>query len=314
MARETQRTTISVLLALAVHILVVGIIVIRFVNVQDIEAPKGGPAPVQAFAITSNEQIKHWEKILKDPKLLQREKLQAELQRLDQKHKKDQKRAREEEQKKKNEKTKLKAKNKRIKERRKVEAEKKRVDDMRIKKQKARQKKAEQARKVQKAQEKAVADKLRKAERKKKQKAAAQVRKERNKKLKKTRALERAEQIKVARANKKAMEAERLGLKNATANDFSDEKSRYIIAITNAIKGNWTKPPNMPPDVTCNILIKQTITGYVLNFNVRPSVGCNSRFLDSVKVAMKRTKKLPKAPVKEVFEKELDVTFDSNDR
>lgn len=308
MAKRTDPTVGHFVLALMVHVAIVSIFSVRGCE-REVLSIKGGPAPVQAIAFTDPEQIKDWEKILRDPHFLRKEKQRAELEKKQARQKKDQERLREEKQKEQKELQKKIEANRRLKEKRRIDREKERESQMILKRQRAAKKKAEEAHKKQVAKQKAEAAKRRMEQQRKKAEAAAVKRKELNKIKRREAAL--AKQAKLEQ--QKEMEAERLGLKNAENTDYSDELSRYISDITATIAGNWTKPPNLPPDSECDISIQQTPTGLVISYRVTGGAGCGSRFMLSVNQAMERTTRLPRAPVKEVFDRVVIVKFKAND-
>jgi len=309
MAREQQNSIPFYILSVVVHLLVVAVFVFRFTNVAPLPAVKGGVEPIRAIVFTDQKQIKHWENLLKDPHFLQKEKARELLRKKQARQKKEQERLREKKQKKKKEKSKNIAKNKRIKERKKIEREKQRKTNMLLKKKKAARKKKADAKRKQVAQKKAKADKIRKERRRKKQKEAAV-------KRKKTAKIKRAETRvakKIADQQKAEMDAERRGLKNAENSDYSNELAEYISAITAKISGNWSKPHNLPNNSECEIFIKQTRTGLVISHEIRGGTNCGSRFSDSVREAMKVTKKLPPAPRPEVWDSEVKVYFKASE-
>lgn len=308
MARRTDPTITHFILALTVHVAIVAIFAVRWYD-REIPAVKGGPAPVRAIAFTDPKQIKEWENILRDPHFLQKEKQREELRKKQAQQRKEQERMREKKQQEQKELQKKIEANRRLKEQMRIKREKERETKMLLERQRAAKKKAEEARKKQEAKKQAEAAKRRQEEMRKKAEAAAKKRKELEKLKKREEALARKAKLE----EQKAMEAERLGLKNAESNDYSNELANYISAIQAAIKSNWIKPPNLPPKSKCEIYINQSTTGLVISHRVTGGANCDGRFMLSVNQAMERTKYLPRAPVQEVFDRDIHVIFEADE-
>lgn len=82
---------------------------------------------------------------------------------------------------------------------------------------------------------------------------------------------------------------------------------RYRNEIQNAIVSNWKRPPDIEVSGKCEVNIKQTWTGEVVKYVINKCSSENLR--DSVNLAMKKTRFLPKAPSPDMFESDIVISL-----
>ncbi len=157
----------------------------------------------------------------------------------------------------------------------------------------ARQKAEEEARK------KAEAEARRKAEEEQRRKAEDAARKRRQE--------ESEQRLKDAlAAEEAAIQAEREAQARA-AQDRSD-RAEYQLQLFRHIQRNWTRPPGMNEDFSCQIRIHQLPGGQISGYQLLES--CGNPFLDaSVENAIKKSDPLPLPRNSRVFDRTLTLTF-----
>ena len=88
---------------------------------------------------------------------------------------------------------------------------------------------------------------------------------------------------------------------------------RYAAALTQAIRGNWSRPDNVPLTVKCVINITQLPGGKVINVQVSPSCPYDALGRRSVEAAVYKAQPLPYAGFESVFRRELKLNFQAED-
>lgn len=89
---------------------------------------------------------------------------------------------------------------------------------------------------------------------------------------------------------------------------------RYAAALTQAIRGNWTRPDNVPLTARCVITITQLPGGKVIKVDVAPSCPYDALGKRSVEAAVLKAQPLPYAGFESVFRRELELSFQAEDR
>ena len=88
---------------------------------------------------------------------------------------------------------------------------------------------------------------------------------------------------------------------------------RYAAALTQAIRGNWSRPDNVPLTVKCVIHITQLPGGKVIDVRVSPSCPYDALGQRSVEAAVYKAQPLPYAGFESVFRRELKLNFQAED-
>ena len=88
----------------------------------------------------------------------------------------------------------------------------------------------------------------------------------------------------------------------------------YAAALQEAILRNWTRPDNIPPGQRCRINIRQTVGGQVVSAQVDPSCPYDELGRRSVEAAVLKAEPLPYAGFESVFQRNLILNFQAQDR
>ncbi|HVI59317.1 MAG TPA: cell envelope integrity protein TolA [Luteimonas sp.] len=91
-------------------------------------------------------------------------------------------------------------------------------------------------------------------------------------------------------------------------------KARYAAAIQEAVLRNWTRPENVPIGQRCRIYITQLPGGDVMSAKVDPSCPYDELGRRSVEAAVLKAKPLPYAGFESVFQRNLILNFEAQDR
>lgn len=90
--------------------------------------------------------------------------------------------------------------------------------------------------------------------------------------------------------------------------------ARYAAAIQEAVLRNWTRPENVPIGQRCRIYITQLPGGDVMSAKVDPSCPYDELGRRSVEAAVLKAKPLPYAGFESVFQRNLILNFEAQDR
>lgn len=90
--------------------------------------------------------------------------------------------------------------------------------------------------------------------------------------------------------------------------------ARYAAAIQAAVLAQWTRPENIPLGQRCRIYITQLPGGDVMSARVDPSCPYDERGRRSVEAAVLKAKPLPYAGFESVFQRNLILNFEAQDR
>jgi colicin import membrane protein len=90
--------------------------------------------------------------------------------------------------------------------------------------------------------------------------------------------------------------------------------ARYAAAIQEAVLRNWTRPENVPLGQRCRIYITQLPGGDVMSAKVDPSCPYDELGRRSVEAAVLKAKPLPYAGFESVFQRNLILNFEAQDR
>src|SRR3546814_674572 len=91
-------------------------------------------------------------------------------------------------------------------------------------------------------------------------------------------------------------------------------RARYAAAIQAAMLRNWTRPENIPLGQRCRIYITQLPGGDVMSAKVDPSCPYDELGRRSVEAAVLKAKPLPYAGFESVFQRNLILNFEAQDR
>lgn len=91
-------------------------------------------------------------------------------------------------------------------------------------------------------------------------------------------------------------------------------KARYAAAIQEAVLRNWTRPENVPLGQRCRIYITQLPGGDVMSAKVDPSCPYDELGRRSVEAAVLKAKPLPYQGFESVFQRNLTLNFEAQDR
>jgi len=91
-------------------------------------------------------------------------------------------------------------------------------------------------------------------------------------------------------------------------------RARYAAAIQEAVLRNWTRPENVPLGQRCRIYITQLPGGDVMSAKVDPSCPYDELGRRSVEAAVLKAKPLPYAGFESVFQRNLILNFEAQDR
>jgi len=182
------------------------------------------------------------------------------------------------------------------------EAEAKRAAEaQRAAEEKARQEKA-----------RAEAEAKRQAELKRQQELEAQRRAEAERKAEQERmaAALAAEEAALQEAARRRQEAEAQARLNAQLASLRDE---YLAAIVARIQGNWERPIGAQNNQRARLLVRQARGGFITDVKMLRCEG-NDAFCRSVLDAVWRSDPLPAPPREELFDAELEIEFDPDQR
>lgn len=91
-------------------------------------------------------------------------------------------------------------------------------------------------------------------------------------------------------------------------------KAQYAAALQEAILRNWTRPDSVPLGQRCRITIRQLPGGEVVSAEVSPSCPYDELGRRSVEAAVLKAQPLPYAGFETVFERNLTLNFEAQDR
>ena len=125
----------------------------------------------------------------------------------------------------------------------------------------------------------------------------------------------RLERIAQSRAEQASNEASSAG-NPPPGNEGVDAglSARYAAAIQEAILRNWTRPENVPLGQRCRIIITQVRGGTVVKAEVAPSCPFDELGRRSVEAAVLKAQPLPYAGFEAVFNRQLNLNFEAQDR
>ena len=96
--------------------------------------------------------------------------------------------------------------------------------------------------------------------------------------------------------------------------DAAELSARYAAAIQEAILRNWSRPENVPLGQRCRIIITQVRGGTVVKAEVAPSCPFDELGRRSVEAAVLKAQPLPYAGFESVFNRQLNLNFEAQDR
>ncbi|TWI02762.1 colicin import membrane protein [Luteimonas cucumeris] len=94
----------------------------------------------------------------------------------------------------------------------------------------------------------------------------------------------------------------------------SNLKAQYAAAIQEAILRNWTRPETVPLGQRCRLNIRQLPGGDVISVDVSPSCPYDELGRRSVEAAVRKAAPLPYAGFESVFQRDLILNFEAQDR
>lgn len=129
---------------------------------------------------------------------------------------------------------------------------------------------------------------------------------------------QRLEQQQQQLAERRAQQASQAAANAAPppGNDGSsdDLNAKYAAALQEAILRNWTRPDTVPIGQRCRIVIRQIPGGQVIDAQVDPSCPYDELGRRSVEAAVLRAQPLPYAGFESVFQRNVTLNFQAQDR
>ena len=127
---------------------------------------------------------------------------------------------------------------------------------------------------------------------------------------------QKLKQIADARATRASQDAQASPAPPPPGNQGVDAglRARYAAAIQEAVLRNWTRPENVPIGQRCRIYITQLPGGDVMSAKVDPSCPYDELGRRSVEAAVLKAKPLPYAGFESVFQRNLTLNFEAQDR
>ncbi|MGD8643567.1 MAG: cell envelope integrity protein TolA [Chromatiales bacterium] len=127
-----------------------------------------------------------------------------------------------------------------------------------------------------------------------------------------------AAQLKAEQERLAAIEAERQAEEErrraaALQRELARYRDDYVNAITAAIERSWLRPPGERRGQVAVILVQQTPGGFIQSVSIRKCLG-SEPFCSSVEKAVWRAEPLPQPPRPEVFERQLEIIFEPDNR
>lgn len=89
------------------------------------------------------------------------------------------------------------------------------------------------------------------------------------------------------------------------------QRSQYVSSIKNRVENNWLRPAINTAGQSCGVMVKQTMSGVVIDVRLQDCKGDNA-FQRSVESAVYKASPLPTPPDPELFESEIYFTFKPN--
>jgi colicin import membrane protein len=91
---------------------------------------------------------------------------------------------------------------------------------------------------------------------------------------------------------------------------LNSKRAEYGKLIKQKVENKWRQPPAVNANQSCNVYVKQTMSGDVIDVQVRQcSSGVSVMFKESVVNAVWAASPLPKPPHPEVFANEIEFLF-----
>ena len=94
----------------------------------------------------------------------------------------------------------------------------------------------------------------------------------------------------------------------------TDLRARYAAALQQAIRQNWIKPDSVPPNQICKLVIRQIAGGEVIDVQVSASCPYDEAGKRSIEAAVLKAQPLPYAGFEKVFSRTLTLSFRAEDR
>ena len=94
----------------------------------------------------------------------------------------------------------------------------------------------------------------------------------------------------------------------------TDLAAKYAAALQEAILRNWTRPDSVPLGQRCRLTIRQLPGGEVVSAEVSPSCPYDELGRRSVEAAVLKAQPLPYAGFESVFQRNLTLNFEAQDR
>lgn len=90
--------------------------------------------------------------------------------------------------------------------------------------------------------------------------------------------------------------------------------AKYRAAIQTAVTNQWTRPDSVALGTRCKIVIKQLPDGEVMSAEVQPGCPMDQAGQDSIERAVLKAQPLPYRGFESVFSRQLNFTFEAQDR
>ncbi len=282
-ARKTPGRFRAIILAIAVHLVVVAIAVVAFRWPSE---PSPGVDVVKAVAVDDTEELKKQE--AKRKKAEAKKKAAAKRKKAEAKRKKEER------------------KRKTEAERKRKEAEKKRLAEQKAKEETERKRKEEEQRKAE--EQRLAEEQQRIEEERRKEEEEERQRQEAERQL--AESLEAEE-----RQRKEAAEAEERQRKEAARKARAlTAAEKYKLLIRQKVSRNWARPPGAQTGLQCTVRVRLVPSGDVLQVTVVKTSG-DERFDRSVENAVYKASPLPLPEDRDLFEyfREIEFIFSPED-
>lgn len=90
--------------------------------------------------------------------------------------------------------------------------------------------------------------------------------------------------------------------------------ARYRAAIQAAVSSKWTRPDSVPLGARCKLVIRQLPGGRVMSVDVGSPCTYDEQGRRSIEAAVLKAQPLPYAGFEDVFDRQLNFTFEAQDR
>ncbi|MBL4711006.1 MAG: TonB family protein, partial [Gammaproteobacteria bacterium] len=94
----------------------------------------------------------------------------------------------------------------------------------------------------------------------------------------------------------------------ARAARLQTQREQYVLDIAKKVEDNWLRPVSTTSGQSCEVIVRQTMTGDVIDVRVQ-SCASDNAFQRSVERAVRKASPLPLPPDPELFDREIYFKF-----